>query len=196
MVITIDQTSEEPLYLQIRGQIIAGIARGELVAGQALPSVRALASDLGINLHTVNKAYAVLRDEGYVLMRGRAGACIADRSAGDDVTRPDAETERMERELFELAIAYRARGGSLESFLTYAQAQSAYAYGVVSLDADESVDGAGACGGEGADCGDDASGGADAHEERGASVSCDRGDASEARDAADAAGERASGGAR
>ena len=69
MIVRIDQKSEEPLYLQIRSQIIAAIARGELVPGTALPSVRSLASDLGINLHTVNKAYAVLRDEGYVLMR-------------------------------------------------------------------------------------------------------------------------------
>ena len=78
MILSIDQRSDEPLYLQIRDQVIEAIARGELVPGQALPSVRSLASDLGINLHTVNKAYSVLRDEGYVLMRGRSGAYIAD----------------------------------------------------------------------------------------------------------------------
>ena len=87
MIIRIDQKSEEPLYLQLRGQIIAAIATGELVPGQALPSVRALASDLGINLHTVNKAYAVLRDEGYVLMRGRSGAYIADPCEADRADR-------------------------------------------------------------------------------------------------------------
>lgn len=54
---------------------------GSWSRGQSLPSVRSLASDLGINLHTVNKAYAVLRDEGYVRMRGRAGAVIADPAA-------------------------------------------------------------------------------------------------------------------
>lgn len=73
MLMTIDGSSPEPLYVQIRDQIVAGIATGALEPGQSLPSVRALASDLGINLHTVNKAYAVLRDEGYVAMRGRAG---------------------------------------------------------------------------------------------------------------------------
>ena len=61
MVIRIDQKAEEPLYLQIRSQIIAAIARGELVPGTALPSVRALASDLGINLHTVNKPCCATR---------------------------------------------------------------------------------------------------------------------------------------
>lgn len=70
MVIRIDQSDEAPIYLQIRDQIIEGIARGELSPGDSLPSVRQLAADLGINLHTVNKAYAVLRDEGYVAMRG------------------------------------------------------------------------------------------------------------------------------
>ena len=74
MVIRIDQSDEAPIYLQIRDQIIEGIARGELSSGDSLPSVRQLAVDLGINLHTVNKAYAVLRDEGYVAMRGDARA--------------------------------------------------------------------------------------------------------------------------
>ena len=78
MIIRIDKMSEDPLYLQIRSQIIGAIARGELRAGDNLPSVRSLAADLGINLHTVNKAYAVLRDEGYLIMRGRSGAFVAE----------------------------------------------------------------------------------------------------------------------
>lgn len=137
MIIRIDQKSEEPLYLQIRGQVIAAIARGELVPGQALPSVRALASDLGINLHTVNKAYAVLRDEGYVLMRGRSGAYIADPCEDDRTDRAQMELAKMEDSLFELALAHRARGGSWGEFLECAQAQAARAYGAGErLDAD------------------------------------------------------------
>ncbi|RDB68819.1 GntR family transcriptional regulator [Eggerthella sinensis] len=129
MIIRIDQRSEEPLYLQIRGQIIAAIATGELVPGASLPSVRALASDLGINLHTVNKAYAVLRDEGYVLMRGRSGAYIADPCEADRADRAQIELAKMEDELFELALAHRARGGSWGEFLECAQVQAARAYG-------------------------------------------------------------------
>ena len=129
MIIRIDQKSEEPLYLQLRGQIIAAIATGELVPGQALPSVRALASDLGINLHTVNKAYAVLRDEGYVLMRGRSGAYIADPCEADRADRAQVELAKMEDELFELALAHRARGGGWGEFLECAQRQAARAYG-------------------------------------------------------------------
>ena len=130
MIICIDQKAEEPLYLQIRNQVIAAIARGELVPGAALPSVRALASDLGINLHTVNKAYAVLRDEGYVLMRGRSGAYIADPCEDDRADRARIELAKMEDGLFELALAHRARCGSWGEFLECAQAQAARAYGV------------------------------------------------------------------
>ncbi len=129
MIVRIDQKSAEPLYLQLRSQVIAAIARGELVPGQALPSVRSLASDLGINLHTVNKAYAVLRDEGYVLMRGRSGAYVADPCEDDRADRAQAELAKMEDSLFELALAHRARGGSWGEFLECAQRQAARAYG-------------------------------------------------------------------
>ena len=142
MIIRIDQKSDEPLYLQIRSQIIAAIARGELVPGQALPSVRNLASDLGINLHTVNKAYAVLRDEGYVLMRGRSGAYIADPCEDDRADRAQAELAKMEDELFQLALAHRARGGSWGAFLECAQAQAARAYGAGERSEGHDVDGA------------------------------------------------------
>ena len=130
MVITVDKLSDTPLYLQLRDAVIAGIASGELRPGDALPSVRSLAEDLGINLHTVNKAYAVLRDEGYVLMRGRSGAYIADPCEDDRADRARIELAKMEDGLFELALAHRARGGSWGEFLECAQAQAARAYGV------------------------------------------------------------------
>lgn len=116
MVITIDQSSAEPLYQQIGTQIIAAIARGELVPGDALPSVRSLASDLGINLHTVAKAYAVLRDEGYVVMHRRSGAVIADRRESVAPWRGDEQDAAMREELLRLARAYKARGGSAAAF--------------------------------------------------------------------------------
>lgn len=128
MLIAVDAAAAEPLYLQIRNQIVAGIATGQLEPGQSLPSVRSLASDLGINLHTVNKAYAVLRDEGYVLMRGRSGAYIADPCEEDRADRAQIELAKMEDALFELALAHRARGGSRGEFLECASAQAARAY--------------------------------------------------------------------
>ena len=131
MILRIDQASPDPVYLQIRDQIVAAIARGELLPADRLPSVRALASDLGINLHTVNKAYAVLRDEGYVRMRGRAGAVIADPAAADRADADASAQVKMEDDLFKLALAFRARGGARGQFLEAAAAQAARAYGVM-----------------------------------------------------------------
>ena len=59
MIIEIDFNSDEALYLQLRNQIILGIATSRIREGDELPSVRQLAGDIGINMHTVNKAYAV-----------------------------------------------------------------------------------------------------------------------------------------
>ena len=77
MVIEIDFNSQEALYLQLRNQIILGIATARFREGDALPSVRQLADDIRINMHTVNKAYTVLKQEGFVKMDRRKGAVIA-----------------------------------------------------------------------------------------------------------------------
>ena len=77
MLIEIDFNSDEALYLQLRNQIIMGIATMELREGDSLPSVRQLADTIGINMHTVNKAYAVLKQEGFVKVDRRRGAVIA-----------------------------------------------------------------------------------------------------------------------
>lgn len=71
MVIKIDFQSEEALYMQLRNQIILGRQ------GDSLPSVRQLAGDIGINMHTVNKAYSLLRQEGFLTIDRRKGAVIA-----------------------------------------------------------------------------------------------------------------------
>lgn len=77
MIIEIDFMSEEAIYMQLRNQIILGIATSALREGDALPSVRQLADDIGINMHTVNKAYSVLRQEGFVTIDRRKGAVIS-----------------------------------------------------------------------------------------------------------------------
>lgn len=73
----IDFSSDEALYVQLCNQIIMGIATSRLQEGDALPSVRQLAEDIGINMHTVNKAYSILRQEGYIRLDRRTGAVIA-----------------------------------------------------------------------------------------------------------------------
>ena len=77
MMIKIDFNSEEALYLQLRNQIILGIATAQFREGDSLPSVRHLADTIGINMHTVNKAYTVLKKEGFVKVDRRKGAVIA-----------------------------------------------------------------------------------------------------------------------
>lgn len=77
MVIEIDFNSEEAIYMQVTNQIIMGIATSRLREGDPLPSVRQLADTIGINMHTVNKAYALLRQEGYVSIDRRRGAVIS-----------------------------------------------------------------------------------------------------------------------
>jgi len=76
MLINIDFQSEEALYIQLRNQIIIGIATSTIQEGDVLPSVRQLAEDIGINMHTVNKAYSVLRQEGLLTIDRRRGAVI------------------------------------------------------------------------------------------------------------------------
>ena len=77
MIIEIDFNSDQALYLQLCNQIIMGIATAQFREGDSLPSVRQLAEEIGINMHTVNKAYTVLKQEGYVRVDRRRGAVIA-----------------------------------------------------------------------------------------------------------------------
>lgn len=77
MIIEIDFNSDEAIYMQLRNRIIMGIATSELREGDSLPSVRNLADNIGINMHTVNKAYTVLKQEGFIRLDRRRGAVIA-----------------------------------------------------------------------------------------------------------------------
>jgi len=77
MVIEIDFNSDEAIYVQLQNQIIMGIAMNLIREGDSLPSVRQLADTVGINMHTVNKAYAILKQEGFIQLDRRRGAVIA-----------------------------------------------------------------------------------------------------------------------
>ena len=76
MFIEIAFNSDEAIYIQLRNQIIMGIATSSIQEGDTLPSVRQLADNIGINMHTVNKAYNVLRQEGFLQLDRRRGAVI------------------------------------------------------------------------------------------------------------------------
>ena len=94
MIIEIDFNSDEAIYIQLRNQIVMGIATEQLHAGESLPSVRQLANHLGVNMHTVNKAYGMLKQEGYLTLDRRKGAVITVQT-----TEKHQEVEAMNMEL-------------------------------------------------------------------------------------------------
>jgi GntR family transcriptional regulator len=83
MYITIDEADRRPVYRQIAEEIKTLIARGELEEGVALPPVRQIASDLGVNLNTIAAAYRELQKEGLVRVRHGAGAFVAARQVSE-----------------------------------------------------------------------------------------------------------------
>ena len=96
MLIQIEPQSAIPIYEQVTQQIIEGIARGELKPGDALPSVRNLAADLGVNMHTVNKSYHELEAKGILTIRPKSGAII--RSLEERALTPD-QLQQIEKNL-------------------------------------------------------------------------------------------------
>ncbi|QKS71251.1 GntR family transcriptional regulator [Paenalkalicoccus suaedae] len=82
MLITLNFESDEAIYSQIVKQVIIGIAKKQLQPNDPLPSVRSLAADIGINLHTVNKAYQQLKQEGYILIHRQKGVVVHPEGVG------------------------------------------------------------------------------------------------------------------
>lgn len=105
MIIELDMNSSTPIYVQLRNRIVMGIGRGELKLGESLPTVRQLAQDIGVNTMTVNKAYQILKTEGYIKIDRRHGAIVSDNIDMDIVFR-----EKLENEL-ELLLAEAAING-------------------------------------------------------------------------------------
>ena len=105
MIIELDMNSSTPIYVQLRNQIVMGIVRCELKLGESLPTVRQLAQDIGINTMTVNKAYQIIKTEGYIKIDRRHGAIVSDNIDMDIVFR-----EKLENEL-ELLLAEAAING-------------------------------------------------------------------------------------
>ena len=105
MLIEIDFSSDEAIYQQLCNQIILGIATSRLTDGDVLPSVRQMADEIGINMHTVNKAYTVLRQEGFVKVDRRRGAFVS----VDDRNRERA-LRLVEKDMRVLLAEARCRG--------------------------------------------------------------------------------------
>lgn len=112
MLLQIDFSSEVPIYLQIRNQIVMGIAEGKLQPGEKLPTIRSLADESGINMMTVNKAYQVLKQEGYITADRRNGASVS----GDVASNKSLSEKAIENLKLILSEAYLS-GISRESML-------------------------------------------------------------------------------
>lgn len=76
MILNVDLASDVPIYQQLRDQIVEAIAEGVLTGGSSLPATRTLAADFGINFHTVNKAYDLLRQQGLIHLNRKTGAVV------------------------------------------------------------------------------------------------------------------------
>jgi len=88
--ITIDRDQEDAVYAQVAQQLRQLIASGALPSGNAIPSVRQLARDLGVSLNTVARAYRMLEAEGFLVIRDRAGVAVAAPSQEiDDAARSE-----------------------------------------------------------------------------------------------------------
>ena len=113
MIIELDMSSSTPIYVQLRNQIVKGIGKGELKTGEKLPTVRQLASDAGVNTMTVNKAYQILKNEGFIRTDRRLGVFVSESIADDTDF-----TEKLGSELELLSAEACLTGMSREEFLS------------------------------------------------------------------------------
>lgn len=112
MIISLDMNSDIPIYVQLRNQIVTGIGRGDLKAGESLPSVRQMAQDAGINSMTVNKTYQILKAEGFIEIDRRRGAAVC------PVQKPaDEYKEKLAGELKLLLAEASLKGIRKDEFL-------------------------------------------------------------------------------
>ena len=112
MLLQLDFESEVPIYQQLVNGIIEGIATRDLESSESLPSVRALAADIGVNMHTVNKAYQILKSDGFLLIHRQKGVVVSPNLPGVDPT----YTEKLEQNLKPLITEAICREMSQEEF--------------------------------------------------------------------------------
>ena len=115
MILDLDFNSDIPIYTQIREQIIKSIAKGDLKINESLPSVRNMAEEIGVNLHTVNKSYNLLKDEGYINIDRRKGAIVKELpldKVADNIRKIESMLDLLVAESYLL-------GMSKEEFLDY-----------------------------------------------------------------------------
>ena len=111
MILSIDINSETPIYTQLCRQIIRAIALKELKEGDELPSVRSLAADIGVNLHTVSKAYNLLKADGFLIVNRRKGVVV---SKPDAYRFTESFLDQLDHQLDNIVVEAIARDVSSE----------------------------------------------------------------------------------
>lgn len=112
MIIKLDTKSSTPIYVQLRNQIVMGVGSGALKVGDGLPTVRQMAEDIGVNTMTVNKTYAILKQEGFIEIDRRHGAVVSPKA---DIT--GEFREKVESELELLIAEASLKGLGREEFI-------------------------------------------------------------------------------
>ena len=120
ITIRVSWRGAEAVYAQIARQIRERIAAGDLPVGQLLPPVRSLASDLGVNLNTVARAYRVLEEEGFLVIRSRSGAEV--KAPASNL--PEDGVEELRASLRELMIRARQAGLSADELRRIAREEA------------------------------------------------------------------------
>lgn len=100
-LITIDETSGVPLWMQLRNRLTYLITSGIFPAGAQLPSVREMALDLNLNYNTVNKVFRDIERDGYVITRRGKGTYVAEVNTHDGTTGAAAAAELLVARFFE-----------------------------------------------------------------------------------------------
>ena len=109
MIIELDMSSDTPIYVQLRNQIVKGIGKGEIQPGEKLPTVRQLAA---VNTMTVNKTYQILKNEGYIRTDRRLGAFVS-----ENINMNAEFRDKLESELELLSAEASITGMNREDFL-------------------------------------------------------------------------------
>lgn len=100
MILEIHPNSNKPIYEQLILEIKKGVVTGQLMPGESMPSVRALASDIGINMHTVNKVYKYLQNEN-ILVKEKSGFAVNSNGVPRAMT---GQGESFEQKLYEVIL--------------------------------------------------------------------------------------------
>lgn len=117
MILNLDFNSDIPIYTQIREEIIKAIASGDLKINESLPSVRNMAEEVGINLHTVNKSYNLLKEKGYINIDRRKGAIVNSLP----LAKKDENVEKIKSTLDLLVAESYLLGITKDEFIEYSK---------------------------------------------------------------------------